>query len=147
MYTNDRPQALVLPHDPTTPRPHTTTTNMSTSTSTIAAAAAAPEPQQPESPHVAPGSEAVHDAIRDLLADEYPATQHGGQVHREQYLEINHKTFIRYLKFVYKTWAGVASSFVRLLSFQISRRHLFLPITPLPSERALIKVYTASGSS
>lgn len=106
---------------------------MSTPTSTIATA---PEPQPliDESQRVAPGSEAVHDAIRDLLADEYPdlAAQHGSQVHHEQYLEVNHKTFIRYLKFIYKSLAGVASSFVRLLSFQISRRHLFFPRDPSP---------------
>jgi hypothetical protein len=92
---------------------------MSTSTST---STAEPQPHIDESAHIAPDSEDIHNAIRDLLADEYPdlATQHGGQVHRDLYLEITTKTFIRYFKFIFESWAGVASSFVRLLSFEIS---------------------------
>jgi len=85
-------------------------------------------------PHIAPDSENVHDAIRDLLADEYPdlATRHGGQVDRELYLQLSTATVIRYFKFIFKTWAGVASSFIRMLSFEISAcPPPFLVVTPL----------------
>jgi len=66
---------------------------------------------------IAPGSEDVHDAIRNILADEYPdlAASHGDRVDRK-----HHLLFPRYFKAIFQTLAGVASSFVRMLSFEIS---------------------------
>jgi len=95
---------------------------MSTST-------AEPQPHihENESTPIAPGADDVHNAIRNLLADEYPdlATNHGDQVNREPYLELRTKTVVRYFKFMFQTWSGVASSFVRMLSFEISTGLLF----------------------
>ena len=115
----------------------------------------APEPQPnidniDESARMAPGSEDVHDAIRDLLADEYPdlATNHGGRVQQEPFLEIHARTFITYFKFIFKTWAAVASSFVSMLSFEISKARLLFTSDAFNTDtRARIKAHTASGSS
>ena len=82
--------------------------------------------------HIAPGSDNVHEAIRDILADEYPdlAAQHGDKVGREPFLALGASTVIRYLKFIFKTWAAVASSFVRMLAFEMSTPP-FLHAAPL----------------
>jgi len=121
------------------------TTKMSTSSPAL-------EPQPPidESARVAPGSQDVHDAIRDLLADEYPALSayHGGRVDRKSHFEINSLTVNLYFKFISKTWAGIALSFFRMLTCAMSRgRLLFTPDAFDSDTCPPFKAHTASLNS
>jgi hypothetical protein len=65
----------------------------------------------------------VHEAIRNLLADEIPdlAEDKGLLVFNDPYLNITFSSFKSYLHFEFLTWLAVANSFGHLLTGHVSK--------------------------